>query len=244
MPRVFEGIADEPSRSSLRAAVRFTARGRKWPESAISEEVNLVPKISKYFVLAVACSLALCAGAVMANPDPAPVWTDLALADGYGHVDHTFNSGTNTFSFTVFNDQAVAGQKIGGWAVYPTWLPTGSTPTIDGVPPTGWVGTGWEGPVTGLSPQFGNIRDGFVATSDIFDIAPGASKAFTIQWISANLPTDLKFGLFVVRPTGTFWAQEGANPCLPVPDASTLVLAGSGALMALPMLKRSRKRYA
>lgn len=213
---------------------------------SISEEVNLVPIRSKYLVLAIACSLVLCAGAVLANPDPAPMFSDLALPDDYGHVTYTFNSGTNTFNFTLFNDQTGVGQKIGGWAMYPTWVPTGNTPTVDGVPPLGWIGTGWEGPVTGLGPQFGNIRDGFVTTSSIFNVGPSSSlSGFSIRWISANLPTDLKFGLEIVRPTGTFWAQAGPNPCAPpIPDASTLVLAGSGILMALPSLRWSLRRRA
>lgn len=200
--------------------------------------------MSRYFVLAIACSLVLCAGAV--NASPAPEWSDLAIANDYGHVDYTYNSGTDTFNFTVFNEQTGAGQKIGGWAVYPKVVLTGIVPTIEGVPPVGWIGTGWEGPVTGLGPQFGNIRDGFIATSDIFAINPNSSKnGFSIRWIGANLPTDLQFGLLVVRPSGSFWVQAGPNPCAPpIPDASTLVLAGSGILMALPALKRSRRRQA
>ena len=204
-----------------------------------------MPKRSTIIVLALAFSLAICAGAAWANPDPAPLWSDLALPDNYGHVTYTFNSGTNTFNFTLVNDQTGVGQTIGGWAVYPTWTPTGNTPTLDGVPPVGWVGTGWEGPVTGLGPQFGDIRDGFVTTSSIFNVAPNSSlSGFSIRWLSANLPTDLQFGVEVVRPTGSFWAQAGPNPCEPIPDASTIVLAGSGILMLLPALRPSFRRRA
>ena len=200
---------------------------------------------STCLVLAVACSLALCAGAAMANPDPAPVWSELSLPDNYGHVTYTFNSGTNTFNFVVFNDQTSVGQKIGGWAVYPTVTLQGFVPTFEGPPPTGWIATHWEGPVSGLGPRFGDIRDAFVTSSGIYNIGPSGSLAgFSIQWIGGYLPTDLKFGVEVVRPSGAFWAQAGPNPCDPIPDASTLVLAGSGVLMALPSLRRSRKRPA
>ena len=183
----------------------------------------------------------------MANPDPAPVWSELDLADNYGHVTYTYNSGTNTFNFTLFNDQTAVGKKIGGWAVYPTYTLTGMVPTYEKVPPTGWMATGWEGPVTGLGPQFGNIRDGFVTTSSVFNLGPNSSlSGFAIQWIGANPPINsLQFGVQVVRPGGSFWAQAGPNPCdEPVPDASTLVLAGSGILMGLPSLKRSLRRRA
>lgn len=209
----------------------------------IFKEVNLVPRKSTYLVLALACSLALLAGSVMANPDPAPEWNDLAIASNYGHVDFTFNSGTNTFNFTVFNDQTGVGQKIGGWAVYPTAQLNGFVPTIEGPPPTGWIATGWEGPVTGLVPQFGNIRSAFVTTSSFYNVAPLASKnGFSIRWIGSTLPTDLAFGVEVVRPSGSFWAQAGLGPCAPpVPDANTLVLAGSGVLMALSTLRRRRR---
>lgn len=199
-----------------------------------------MPTKTKYLVLAVACSLALCAGGAMANPDPAPVWDDLSIANDYGHVEYTFNAGTNVYAFTVYNDQTGIGQKIGGFAVYPTVTLSGVVPVIEGVPPMGWMSTGWEGPVSSLGPTFGNVRDAFVTTSSIFNIAPSSSKnGFTIQWTGGSLPTDLSFAVLVVRPTGSFWAQDGAGPCEePIPDASTLILAGSGALLALPTLRR------
>lgn len=201
-----------------------------------------MPIKTKYLVLAVACSLALCAGGAMANPDPAPVWSDLSIANNYGHVDFTYNSGTNTYTFTVFNDQTGTGEKIGGFAVYPTVTLSGVVPVVEGPPPTGWMATGWEGPVTSLGPTFGNVRDGFVTTNSIFNIAPSGSKGgFTMQWTGGQLPTNLDFGILVVRPTGSFWAAAGPGPCAPpIPDASTLALAGSGALLALPALRRRR----
>lgn len=201
-----------------------------------------MPRKTKYLVLAVACSLALCAGGAMGNPDPAPIWNDLSIANDYGHVDFTYNSGTNTYSFTVFNDQTVVGHKIGGFAVYPTVTLSGTVPVIEGPPPTGWMSTGWEGPVTSLGPTFGNVRDGFITTNSVFNIAPLGSKGgFTMQWIAGSLPTKLDFSVQVVGPTGAFWAGAGPGPCQPpIPDAGTLVLAGSGALLALPALRRRR----
>jgi hypothetical protein len=201
----------------------------------------LVPRRSTCLVLAVACSLALCAGAAMGNPDPAPVYSALFLPNNYGHVTSTFDSGTSTYFFTVFNDQTVVGQTIGGFAVYPTVLLNGSVPTFDGPPPSGWIAPHWSGPISGSVSGAG--LDSFVTMSSISNIGPSSSKSgFSIQWIGANLPTGLKFGVQVVRPTGTLWAQVGPDPCVPVPDASTLVLAGSGVLMALPSLRWSRRR--
>lgn len=201
-----------------------------------------MPRRSTYLVLAVACCLALCAGAVMASPDPAPAFSELFLPDDYGHVNYTFDSGTNTFHFTVFNDQTGAGQKIGGFAVYPTCVLNGGVPTFPGQPPAGWVATMWGGPVSGT--QNGSGRDTFLALTDLNCIGPSSSKSgFSLEWIgSSPVPTELQFGIKVVRPTGTLWAKTGPDPCEPIPDASTLVLAGSGVLMALPSLRWSRRR--
>lgn len=205
-----------------------------------------MPKRFNCLVLAIACSL-LIAGAAGANP--APVFGDLLMANDYGHV--TFNRVGNTFNFSVFNDQTLAGQKICGWAFYPTATLNGIVPVVNGMPPLGWVSVGWEGPVTGLGPQFGNIRDSFVTSQDLFNINPGASlSGFSVNWIGATLPTigTNDFGILVCRPGSTFWAQAGPNPCLPppppIPDASTLLLAATGALAALPSLKRSLRRRA
>lgn len=191
-------------------------------------------------VLAIACSL-LMAGAAVANP--APEWGSLATANDYGHV--TYSQVGNTFNFTVFNDQLLPGQKIAGWAFYPTATLNGIVPVVNAVPPLGWISIGWEGPVTGLGPKFGNIRDSFVTSTSLFEIAPGGSQSgFSVNWIGASLPTDLKFGVLVNQPGCNFWAQAGPNPCEPppVPDASTLLLAATGMLAALPSLRKSLRR--
>jgi len=202
----------------------------------------LVPRRFNCLVLAIACSL-LIAGAAVATP--APVFGDLATANNYGHV--TYSQVGNTFNFTVFNDQTLAGQKIAGWAFYPIATLNGIVPVVNGMPPLGWVSVGWEGPVMSLGPDTsGDIRDSFVTNMDLFNIAPGGSlSGFSVNWIGATLPTDLRFGVLVSRPGSTFWAHTGPNPCLPpVPDASTLLLAATGALAALPSLRRSLRRRA
>lgn len=201
-----------------------------------------MPNRFNCLLLAIACGLLL-AGAAGANP--APVFGDLQMANDYGHV--TFTRVGNTFNFTVFNDQTVAGQKICGWAFYPTATLNGIVPVTNGAPPLGWISVGWEGPVTSLGPDTtGDIRDSFVTTQDLFGIPAGGSvSGFSANWIGATLPTDLRFGVLVCRTGSTFWAQAGPNPCTPtppVPDASTLVLAATGALAALPTLRLRRRR--
>lgn len=208
-----------------------------------------MPRRFSCFVLAIACSLVL-AGAAGANP--APAFSDLAQANDYGHVNVTQVG--NQFNFTVCNDQLGAGQTIAGWAFYPTVQLFGAVPVNNLPTPVGWSSVGWEGPVTGiLSPALGlDGRDSFTSNSSIFNIAPGACLGgFSVQWIGPSLPnppdeTLFKYGLLVSRPGQTFWAEAGPNPCLPpIPDASTLVLAASGAVMGLPMLRRHiRKRAA
>lgn len=188
-------------------------------------------------VLALACGLLL-AGAVVAYS--APAWDELASAGNYGHV--TFTRVGNTFSFTVFNDQVLANHKIAGWAFYPTATLSGVVPVINGAPPSGWTSVGWEGPVTGLGPQFGDIRDSFVTSQSLFNIMPGESQSgFTVNWITDPLPTDLKFAVWVTQPGCAFWAQAGPSPC-PIPDASTLLLTATGVLGAVPSIRRSLRR--
>lgn len=204
----------------------------------------MVPKRFNCLVLAIACSL-LIAGAVGANP--APVFADLVIANNYGHV--TFTQLGNTFNFTVFNDQTLTGQKIAGWAFYPTVALNGFVPVINNAPPLGWISVGWEGPVTSLGPDTsGDIRDSFVTSQDLFNIGPGGSlSGFSANWIGSTLPSDIRFGVLVSRPGSTFWAQAGPSPCPPippVPDASTLLLAATGALAALPSLRKSLRRRA
>lgn len=204
----------------------------------------MVHKGFNYIVLAIACSLLLAGGAVAS---PAPVWGDLLMANNYGHV--TYTQMGNTFNFTVFNDQAAGQPKICGWALYPTATLNGIVPVVNGAPPLGWASIGWEGPVVGLGPQFGNIRDSFVTTMDLFNIAPGASQSgFSVNWIGASLPTDIKFGVALCRPgSAPIWYQAGPNPCIPtppIPDASTFMLAACGALAAVPSLRRSLRRRA
>jgi hypothetical protein len=197
---------------------------------------------SKHLMLAVACSLLLGLIAVAAMANPAPEWSDLALANNYGHVTYTFNPLTRVYTFTVFNDMSTAGWTIAGFAIYPTALLTGIVPVVEGPSPTGWTSVGWEGPVSGLVPQFGNIRDSFISTLSVANVGLGSSKnSFTIEWIGTNLPTDLEFGVLVSSPSGSFWAQAGESPCAPIPDASTLILAATGSMMLLPVFRFRRR---
>lgn len=200
-----------------------------------------MPKGFNYLLLATACSFVL---AVAAGASPAPAWNELGMANDYGHV--TFTQVGNTFNFTVFNDQGPGGLKICGWALYPTATLNGIVPVVNGAPPLGWASVGWEGPVSGLGPQFGDIRDSFVTTMDLFNIAPGASQSgFSVTWIGATLPTDLKFGIALCSPySAPVWYQAGPNPCIPIPDASTLLLVATGGLAAIPSLRRSLRRRA
>lgn len=207
-----------------------------------SREVNLVLYRSKHLMLVVACSLVFGLIAAVAMASPAPQWSDLALANDYGHVTYTFNPLTRVYTFTVFNDMTTAGWTIGGFAVYPTALLTGIVPVVEGPSPVGWMAVGWEGPVTGLVPQFGNIRDSFISTLSVANVGPSSSlNSFTIEWIGTNLPTDLQFGVLVSKPGNAFWAEAGPSPCEPIPDASTLILAMTGCMALLPAFRLRRR---
>jgi len=193
-------------------------------------------------MLAVVLGLMISATAAQANPNPAPVFQDLFPANGSGHVVTTFDSITNTFNFTVFNDQTGAGNNVCAFAIYPSGPFNGTVPSGSKTAPAGWVNVGWETPINPADFAFGNVRDSFAAMSSTFQILPQSSLGgFSIQWIGSPLPNSLSFGIETCRGSNTCWFQaEGGFS--PVPDASTLALVASGAAMALPTLRSFRRR--
>lgn len=198
-------------------------------------------------ILAV-CLVVLGGGPVFANPDP-PSWDQLRSDQGYGHVQYTYDSLTHMYSFAVYNDMSANGAKITGFVVYPESKLYGNVPIEDRPVPTGWKIIGWSGTTTSLVSTFGDTSYGFDSTSTYSALDCGESMDdFSFRWSGAEAPSRLAFGVAVKDRTGsTFWAQcagiTNSSPA-PVPDANSLVLLGTAAVVILPSLIRGRRRRA
>lgn len=206
-----------------------------------------MPNRSKWLVLVAACSLlaGLLSVPAVADALPGPAWDDLKAAANYGHIEYTLESSTRTYRFTVFNDTSQ--YHISAFAVYPETKLYGVVPVQTRPTPTGWQSVPWDGPLYSSGPTFGDCSAGFAADYYSSSIGPKSSKGdFSFRWIASELPTKLAFGVQLEDYTGkTLWAKvssgDPVTPPSPVPDASTLALFASGAVLAL-FSQRGRRR--